>query len=280
MLHIGLLAPEFPRGSLDENLDAMAAVGARASQFDLVCAVGATFPSDLSAAEIAAIRDGFSRRGLAIAALSGTVNMIHPDPALRARGLDDLKRLIPFAAALGTRVVTLCTGSRNPQSMWRPHPDNNMPEAWTDLLASVAEVIPVAQAHGITLGVEPEVANVVDSARKARRLLDEIASPHLKVIMDGANIFHKGELPRMRDMLEAAFALVGGDLCLAHAKDLDRDGEAGHLPAGKGLLDYPFYLGLLQQSGYDGPIILHGLQPGDAPAAIDFVRRSAPAGYI
>src|SRR3569623_1925759 len=206
MLQIGMLAPEFPRGTLDENLDAMAAVGARASQFDLDSAVGATFPSDLSAAEIAAIRDGFSRRGLAIAALSGTVKMIHPDPALRARGLDDLKRLIPFAAALGTRVVKLCTGSRNPQSMWRPHPDNNMPEAWTDLLASVAEVIPVAEAHGITLGVEPEVANVGDSARKARRLLDEIASPHLKVIMDGANIYHKGELPQMRNMLEKAFA--------------------------------------------------------------------------
>ena len=40
-------------------------------------------------------------------------------------------------------------------------------------------------------------------------------------------------------MLDEAFALLGRDIVLAHAKDLDHDGEAGHLPAGKGLLDYP-----------------------------------------
>ena len=67
---------------------------------------------------------------------------------------------------------------------------------------------------------------------------------------------------------------------LAHAKDLDHDGEAGHLPAGKGKLDYVHYLSLLKQSGYDGALILHGRKPGDAPAAIDFVRKAPPAGYL
>ena len=55
--------------------------------------------------------------------------------------------------------------------------------------------------------------------------------------MDGANIFHAGELPRMREILDEAFALLGEHIAFAHAKDLDRDGEAGHLAAGKGLLD-------------------------------------------
>jgi len=280
MAQIGLLSPEFPHGSLDENLDAMAALGAKASQFDLNCAVGTTFPEELADAEVAAIRGGFAKRGMTIAALSGTCNMIHPDPAQRAKGLDDLKRLIAMAPKLGVSVVTLCTGSRNLESMWRRHPDNDRPEAWADLLASLAEVIPVAEANRVTLGVEPEIANVVDSANKARRLMDEVGSSRLKVIMDGANIFHTGELAKVRAMLDEAFALVGNDIILAHGKDLDHDGEAGHVPAGKGLLDYDYYLRLMQQSGYDGAIILHGLKPHEAAWSIDFVRRTAPAGYI
>jgi sugar phosphate isomerase/epimerase len=281
MAQIGLLAPEFPYASLEEDLDAIASTGAIGVQFDLRCAAGTSFPETLGAPEVARIKQGFSTRGLAISALSGTCNMIDPDPVARSQGIENLKRLIGFAPLLGTAVVTLCTGSRDPKNMWRRHPDNDTAEAWADLLASLSEVMPVAQAHGITLGVEPEIANVVDSARKARKLMDEIGSSRLKIIMDGANIFHAGELSRMRQMLDEAFDLVGDDLILAHAKDLDHDGEAGHLPAGKGLLDYPHYLKLLQQSGYDGALILHGLRaPAEAPDAIAFVRARAPAGYL
>jgi sugar phosphate isomerase/epimerase len=120
------------------------------------------------------------------------------------------------------------------------------------------------------------VNNVVDSAHKARRLIDELGSPALKVVMDPANIFHTGELPRMREMLEEAFSLLGQDIALAHAKDLDHDGDAGHLPAGKGILDYPLYLDLLQRSGFTGALILHGLREEDVAGCVAFVGRCAP----
>ncbi len=280
MARLGMLAPEFPRGSLEENLDAIAATGAESVQFDLVCALGDTFPETIDDGFAARLRAAFATRRLEMAALSGTCNMIHPDPARRAEGLRGLKRVIAAAPALGTSVVTLCTGSRDPDNMWRRHPDNDAPEAWADLFAGMREAVHEAEQHRVTLGVEPEIANTVDSALKARRLMDEVGSPNLKVVMDGANIFHRGELPRMRDMLDEAFALVGNDIVLAHAKDLDRDGEAGHLPAGKGVLDYPYYLSLLQRSGYDGAIILHALKPPEARDRLAFVRESAPPGYV
>jgi sugar phosphate isomerase/epimerase len=95
------------------------------------------------------------------------------------------------------------------------------------------EATDIARQVNVVLAFEPEMSNVVDSARKARRLLDEIGPPHLKVTIDPANIFHAGELPRMREMLDEAFALVGKDIVLAHAKDLDHDGDAGHKAAGQ-----------------------------------------------
>jgi sugar phosphate isomerase/epimerase len=161
--------------------------------------------------------------------------------------------------------------------MWRRHPDNDSPEAWDDLLVSMRQAIQVAEEYQVTLAFEPEVANVVDSASKAHRLIDQIGSPYLKVVMDGANIFHAGELPRMREILDEAFALLSEHIAFAHAKDLDRDGEAGHLAAGKGLLDYDQYLSLLNDVDSDMPIILHGLSEAEVDGCVAFLREKIEA---
>jgi sugar phosphate isomerase/epimerase len=60
---------------------------------------------------------------------------------------------------------------------------------------------------------------------------------------------------------------------LAHAKDLSRDGEAGHEAAGTGLLDYDHYLALLRSAGYDGPLILHGLAERQVDGCVEFLRK-------
>ncbi len=280
MATLGLLSSEFPVVSLDANLDAIAATGAISVQFDLVSAVGHSFPAELSRHTLEAINAGFSQRHLMLAALSGTYNMIDPDPQTRLAGAEGLDRLIAWAPRLGTDVVTVCTGSRDPESMWRKHPDNDTPEAWADLLVQIERAVQVAEEYGVTLGVEPEIGNTINSVHKARRLLDEVRSPQLEIVMDGANIFQRGQLPNMRKVLDEAFDLLGSDIALAHAKDLDKDGEAGHLAAGRGRLDYQYYLKLLRTSGFEGAIILHALQPAEARDRLAFVRSVAPAGYL
>lgn len=280
MAVLGLLSEEFPRFSLEENLKAVSAVGIGHVQFDMLCAVGKTLPGDVSAGTVNAILGALKANGISIAALSGTYNMIDPDPVRREAGAGGLDRLIELAPRLGTRIVTLCTGSRDPDDMWQRHADNDREDAWADLLPQVARAVAAAEKHGIVLGVEPEVSNTVNTPAKARRLLDEIGSPNLKIVMDGANIFRRGDFARMRPHLEETFELLGADITLAHAKDVDREDEAGNLPAGKGRLDFPFYLELLRRSGYEGAIILHALTPAETTDALSFVRRCAPGNYI
>jgi sugar phosphate isomerase/epimerase len=280
MATLGLLSPEFPSVSLSANLDAIAATGAVSVQFDLASAVGQTFPSELSQDAVEAINAGFSARQLTLAALSGTYNMIDPDPQARAAGAEGLNRVIALAPRLRTNIVTLCTGSRDTSSMWRRHPGNDTPEAWGDLLVQMEKAVRVAEKYGVTLGVEPEIGNTINSVHKARRLLDEIRSPQLKIVMDGANIFQRGQLPNMRKVLDEAFELLGSEIALAHAKDLDKDGEAGQVAAGRGRLDYRYYLKLMRISGFEGSIILHALKPDEAKDRLAFVRSAAPAGYV
>jgi sugar phosphate isomerase/epimerase len=227
-------------------------------------------------------RQVLAARGIQVAAVDGTYNMIHPDPVRRARNLEHLISLINLAPTFGTDIVTLCTGSRA-DIMWQRSEANRSDDAWRDLVQQMRIAAQAAEAAGIRLAFEPEYNNVVDSARQARRLIDEIGSPALKVLMDGANIFHRGDLERMHDHLGEAFALVGEDIALAHAKDLDHDGDAGHRAAGLGRLDYSFYLSALKAYGFDGAIVLHQLSelaPDHMDTAFRYVRDHAPAGYL
>ena len=261
-MHVGLMEGTIRRGTLGETLDAVAAQGIHYLQYH----ISASLPS------LSEIRKELDARKITISALSGTYNMIDPDVEKRHAGLHKLRSVAEQCETLGTSVITLCTGSRDPQSMWRAHPDNNTASAWKDLVESMEKALEVAEEYKVTLAFEPEVSNVIDSAQKARRLLNEMQSPYLKVCMDGANIFHKGELPKMREILDEAFALLGDDIALAHAKDLDRDGRAGHLAAGTGLLDYDQYLGLLKECGYDGAVVLHGLSEEQVPFCVKFLQ--------
>ena len=271
-MQIGIMGRTFVRPTLEEELDALANHGIECMQFGLSSAGLSDMPDHIDDGLCDRIRTEMDRRKIRMAALSGTYNMIHPDLQQREEGLRQLRVLASACNRLGTSVITLCTGTRSPDSMWKRHPDNDTPEAWRDMIASMRQAVHVAEEYKVTLAFEPEVSNVVDSAIKSRRLIDEIGSPYLKVCMDGANIFHAGELQRMREILDEAFALLSGDIVMAHAKDLDHDGDAGHLAAGTGLLDYDQYLSLLSSLDFDVPLILHGLAETQVGNCVAFLR--------
>lgn len=271
-MRLGIFAKTFARPSVEAVFDAVRAHGLDCVQFNLACAGLPSLPDEIDPAVTARVRAAAAARAIELAAVSGTFNMIHPDPAQRAAGLRRLGVLAAACAGLGTRVITLCTGTRDPHEMWRRHPENDTPEAWRDLTASLGAALRLADDHDLALAFEPEVANVIDTAAKGRRLLDEMRSPRLKVVLDAANLFQSGGLAQQPAVLAEAFDLLGGDLVLAHAKDLSRDGEAGHQAAGTGVLDYDLYLRLLSASGYAGPLILHSLEEAEVDPAVRFLR--------
>ena len=269
-MKLGIFHKVFERPTLEESLDAVQAAGLTAVQFDLTAA--GLDPAELSDEDCARIRLAHESRGIEVAALAGTFNLIDPDMEQRHNRMEWLDALAAVSGPIGTELITFCTGTRDPDSEWAYHPDNETPEAWAEMVEAMEEAVLVAEARGATLVFEPEVNNVVDSAEKARHLLDEVPSEHLQVVIDGANLFHEGELPQMQEILDEAFDLLGDDIRLAHAKDLEKDGDAGHQAAGTGLLDYGHYMGLLQQIGFDGALILHSLEESQVESSVAFIR--------
>ena len=271
-MKLGIFAKTFKRPTLEETLDAVAAHDLHYVQFNLVCAGVPTLPERLEPALCARIRSAAHSRDLTIVAISGTFNMIHPDLEQRRVGFERLPVLAQAAPELGTDVITLCTGTRDLENMWAAHPGNNTEGAWNDLLDSIERVLGIADKTRVTMAVEPEVANVMSSAEKARKLLDHFKSPRLKIVMDPANLFPAGQRPAMRQVIAEAFQSLGNDIILAHAKELNIAGDAGQEAGGTGLLDYDFYLGELRQIDYDGPLIMHGLAENQVAQCVQILK--------
>lgn len=267
----GVFCTVFERDTVAAVVDAIADAGFVATQFHASSAGKPLIAGVLEDDLIERIRSAFGRRNVEIAALSGTFNIIHPDTAVRD---DDFRRFDGLASCcrkLGARVMTLCTGTMSTEWMWRRHPDNDTKEAWNEMIVSLGRLAAIAEVHDVTLAFEPEVSNVIDSAQKARRAIDTVGSDRIKVCIDGANLFHAGELPRMKEILDEAFDLLGDYIVMAHAKDLSKDGEAGYEAAGTGLLDYDYYIQNLRDIGYDGAIALHSLTEEQLPFSRDFL---------
>ena len=270
-MRLGIFAKTFPGDTPGTAMAAARAAGYDSVQYNMACSGLPSMPPAIPDGVAEAVHAAALGQKLDVAAVSATYNMIHPDPAQRWRGHDSLEIIAGAARGMGTRLLTLCTGTRDPDDPWLGHPDNATPEAWRDLAASLETALDIAERHDLDLGIEPELANVIDSAAKARAIIDEMASPRLKIILDPANLFEIASLAEQQRLVSEAIDLLADRIVMAHAKD--RDAVGGFTTAGKGVLDYDHYLAGLARIGFDGPLVTHGLAAGEAAEVAAFLGR-------
>jgi sugar phosphate isomerase/epimerase len=278
-MQLGIFAKTFAGTTPSTVLQAARAAGYRAVQYNMVSSGLDAMPDAIPEGAAEAVAAASARSGVRIAAVSATYNMIHPDLGVRQRGHDRLRVIAAAAPAMGTRLLTLCTGTRDPVDQWRAHPDNHAPEAWRDLMASMEIALAIADEYDVDLGIEPELANIIDSAAQARRFVDELASPRVKIVLDPANLVETEPAEEKRRIIAAAIDLLADRIVMAHAKDRDPDGQFA--VAGRGVLDTQHYLRQLKAIGFDGALVTHGLTEAEAPGTARFLEREiAATGFV
>ena len=269
-MQVGVFAKTFPGSNPASVLRQVAEAGFDAAHYNMACSGLPSMPDDISGEAARAVAVAGRAAGIPLPGVSGTYNMIHPDPERRAAGHRRLEVIAGACAAMGTLLISLCTGTRDPDDQWRFHPDNAAPAAWRDLREAMETAIGIAERHGVILGIEPELANVVNSAAAARRLIDEAGSDRLAVIIDPANLFEVAPPADQRRLVSEAVDLLADRIVMAHAKDRAPDG--GFATAGQGVIDFRHYLTELRRAGFDGPVIAHGLPAEDAPGVAAFLK--------
>ncbi|RUW26047.1 sugar phosphate isomerase/epimerase [Mesorhizobium sp. M4B.F.Ca.ET.215.01.1.1] len=269
-MQVGVFAKTFPGTEPAGVLASVRDAGFAVTQFNLACAGLPSMPDAVPDEAIRTIKAAAEASGVALVALSGTYNMAHPDKAVRHDGLRRLALVIEAAARLSTPLVTLCTGTRNPDDQWAHHPDNADPSAWADMARQMEKALEIAERHGVDLGIEPEQANIVTSAADATRLIAEMGSKRLRVVLDPANLFEQADAAQARAIVADAVERTAGHVAMAHAKD--RFADARFATAGHGVVDFADFITRLKRTGFDGPLVTHGLSAEEAPGVARFLK--------
>lgn len=235
-----------------------------------------TIPSEteLAAIDFPEIAAAFHDASLGLWGLSASFNIIHPAPGVADQQASDAARLIRRAPELGVTAVTLCTGSRDANDMWRAHPDNASEAAWADLLRRLDPLLDAAEAADVLLAVEPEPGNVISGTDAAVRLVDELGARarHIGFILDPANLVGESAPEEFEAVLQDAFDRLGEQTICLHAKDVVSWDE--RLAGGAGL-NFGLVRELHAALPHRVPIIIQDANPENIRAVRDLVEHGA-----
>jgi sugar phosphate isomerase/epimerase len=271
-MQLGIFSKTYPAGTVPHIFSRIRDHGLTLVHYNMSTSGLGSFPEHISDEHSQEVLRAAAENELQIIGLSATFNMIHPDPIARQEGIESCKILAEAAPRIGTHYLSLCTGSRNWEDRWAWHPDNARPEAWQDLLKSMEQVLMIAEKHDLSLGVELEMGNVIRNARLARKLLDEMQSERLQIILDPANLFDTAlSVSTINDLIQEAIDLLHAEITVAHAKDRTLDGQ--FCAAGKGDVDFDFFVAQLRQMDFEGPLVLHGLAEEEVSGSVSLLKK-------
>ncbi|MEH6728676.1 MAG: TIM barrel protein, partial [Hyphomicrobiales bacterium] len=131
-MQLGIFAKTFSAENPLQALDAVQKAGFVCAQYNMSCSGLSAMPDAIAAKTAAAVGQASEDTNIPIVGISATFNMIHPDKSVREAGLRQMAVIAENAKAMGTRLLTLCSGTRNPDDKWLSHPDNDSLRAWGD----------------------------------------------------------------------------------------------------------------------------------------------------
>jgi len=222
-------------------------------------------PSDIPAVKGILDRVGLERTMCSV--LPREAHLVSPQPEVRARGMDHLKRCVKRTAELGASLICgplyaglgLLTGSRRTEQEWR----------WA--VEGLGDVARYARGLGVTLCIEPLnrfETYFLNTNKDAARLVHDIGEPNVRIHFDTfhANIEEQNPAASLRS--------IGKELGHVHISENDRG-----VP-GTGHNDWRGVLLALKDIEYDGWLTIESFaQPEpDLAAAAAIWRDLAPSG--
>ncbi|MFC5466410.1 sugar phosphate isomerase/epimerase family protein [Lederbergia graminis] len=221
----------------------------------------------------ARIKSAFEKVGVEIVAIGGYSNLIHPDPAKRAKVHQRFLGLIKLASQVGAKMVCSETGTFHPASDWDWDPANVTDEALEELVETVRPLALKAKELNVQLGFEPYVMNIAYDAKRSARFIEKLGLDNVTLVADPAGLLNRITLNKQAEVLPQAFTEMEPYLGLVHVEDClpDPNGHFLFVGAGKGQIDYPLFMEQLIRVGYEGPFILEHLQEEEVAETRAFV---------
>lgn len=204
-------------------------------------------------------------------AVLGTYVELAINDARRLQNVADFKSQLAVCKALGAG----CIGTETTKMCDQPA-GTTREEAQELLCRSLAEILPVAEELGVTVGVEPVTYHSMNSAAATRHILDTMRSPNLKVIFDLSNLVDADNVNAQDRIWNDIGELVGDKIVAVHFKGqaFNPDGSLLHTSLEDSLTDYTGAFAMLRQLPQKVlPVLREEAVPARAASDIAFMRR-------
>lgn len=267
---VGARLHDYGKGSPDELFGRVAADGFVAVQLAYKkCVPSVRSYADVTDTLVAETVAAEKAHSIQVAVLGTYVELAINDES-RLKNAADFKSQLAVCKALGAG----CIGTET-TSMEKQPAGTTREEAQELLCRSLADILPAAEALGVTVAVEPVTYHSMNSAAATRHILDTMRSPNLKVIFDMSNLVDAGNVGAQDRIWNDVGELLGDQIVAVHFKGqaFAPDGGLLHTSLEDSLTDYAGAFAMLRQLPQDAlPVLREEAVPARATSDIAFMR--------
>jgi len=241
---IGMRGHDFGRMQPDELAAAISSKGFRATQLAFTKAFIQPADSYMTPEQLTHIRDVFSENNVAIPVMGCYISASDRDPAVLNAAKEKFAQCLRASVLLGAG----CVGTETTHFTFD---ESEREAAYARLLDFTRYVVREAEACGAIVGIEPVAVHTLNTPELTRRLLDDVPSDNLKVILDVANLLTPETVSpeAQAEVLTRCIDLFGDKITVLHVKDGVFNGERKWVnrPLGEGVMDWAHMLPRLRQ---------------------------------
>lgn len=269
-MSIGVLAHLCQKGTFDEVAKSVGSYQFKHVQLALWKAFNQydfTKPGLLSPGFAKLIKEILLSEGISISVLGCYLHLFERDEDERRINIERFKEILRYAKFFGAPIVATETGKI---------PFGNFTEQdWLNLKATLEELVLEAEKWGVFIGIEPAEDHLIDNAEKLKKLLDEVNSSHLGVVLDPGNLITKDNIVEQDVVIEEMFKLLGSKIVAFQAKDclVNEQNEYKWVPVGKGQMNYDLILKRLWEYKPHVEIILDAVKPDNMEETKNYLER-------
>ena len=275
-MNIGIRLHDTRPGTLRERLGSAAAQGFSCVQLAMGKAVPgfkmSESPSLLTDDLALEVRQELDRAGIECAVLGCYLKMAAADEEEAARVREIYRAHLRFASRIGAR----CVGTETPPAFGPEGMACRTEDHYRLLLNRLRPLAETAEEQGTILAVEPVCTHIIYDAEQAERMLDDLKSDRVRIILDAVNLIDSAHADRAESIVDDAVRRLGDRVLVLHMKDFvpEPDGiRPKPVPCGQGQMRYETLLKLA--CGKKLPMTLENTTPENAEATRCWLEKQA-----
>lgn len=236
---IGMRGHDFGRMPPVSLAAAIEEAGFAATQLAFTKAFPAPASDYMTPDALRQIRNAFEIRGIAIPVMGCYISASDRDDSVREAALTSFCSCLHASVMLGAG----CVGTETTHFTFD---ESEREAAYARLLDFSCRAVREAEACGAIVGIEPVATHTLHTPEMTQRLVHDVSSDHLKIVLDLANLIPPGESsPAFQaEMLERSLHAFGDRIAVLHIKDgvWSSEGRWVNRPLGQGIMNWAHLL--------------------------------------